>query len=198
MYRFFYNHEATGDVLFLVLDPKGKATKVERKGDIAALYDGDNLIGVNFFNIAKTIKIKVSGMIPVPEKPMLDRINALLSNNGLPVLPILESSGYKVMQITALEEHPVDEKAVIVTLSDGKDIYHSVYHDPTLKVNDKVVVALPGCIAYDGGLIERSIEKNLPIDVRLCTEKQLKISDNDIPAFHPQDEAVGSDFFLGE
>ena len=198
MYRFFYNHEATGDVLFLLLSPNDKADKVVRKDDVAALYKGDKLIGVNFFDIGKTMKIHASGMIRTPGEPMLDCVNTLLSNAGLPTLEPLTDSGYKVMQVTNLEEHPLDSRAVIVTLTDGVNTFHSVYHDPTLKVNDKVVVAMPGCIAYDGTLIEKAVEKNLPIDVRLCTEKQLKISDNDGPAFKANEEKVGSDFFYGE
>lgn len=198
MYRFFYNHEATGDVLFLVIEPNKKADNIVTKGNVTALYSEGKLIGVNFFEIGKTMKIHANGMIPVPEKPMLDCINSLLSNASLPTLEPLESSGYRVMEVTLLEEHPIDAKAVIVTLTDGVNTYHSVYHDPTLKEGDKVVVALEGSIAYDGSLIEKKIEKNLPIEVRLCTEKELKISENDGPAFKANEEKVGSDFFLGE
>ncbi len=198
MYRFFYNHEACGDVLFLLLKPNEKADKIVKKDNAVALYKGDELIGVNFFEIGKTMKIHASGMIRTPGKPMLDCVNTLLANASLPTLEPSNDSGYKVMQVTDLEEHPLDQRAVIVTLTDGVNTYHSVYHDPSLAINDKVVVAMPGCITYDGTLIEKTVEKNLPIDVRLCTEKQLKISDDDGPAFKAKEENVGSDFFYGE
>lgn len=198
MYRFFYNHPATGDVLFLLLEPNRPVTRSVVKGNLTALYDGETLIGVNFFQISKTIKVKVNGMIPVPEKPMLDCINTILANASLPLLSPLASSGYQVMQVVALEEHPVDEKALLVTLSDGSKTYHTVSRDLTLSNGEKVVCALPGCIAYDGALIQKEVERNLPIEVHICSEKELKISEEEKKAFRPSEEAIGSDFFLGE
>ncbi len=198
MYRFFYNHDACGDILFLVLSPTDKADHIIKKGNVAALYKGDKLIGVNFFDIGKVIKIHAKGMIRTPGQPMLDCVNSMLSNASLSTLEPLKDTGYRVMQIKALEEHPIDQKAFIVTLTDGTNTFHSVYRDPSLKTEDKVVVATPGCIAYDGTLIEKAIEKNIPIDVRICSEKELKISDDDSKAFKAKEERVGSDFFLGE
>ena len=198
MYRFFYNHKASGDVLFLVLKPSKKATRIENHDKLTAIYDGDELIGVNFFDIGKTMKIHANGMILDVKEPMLECVNSLLSNASLPTLPIMENSGYIVMQITSLEEHPLDSKAYIVTLTNGKETFHTVYRDLTLKVGDKVVAATPGCIAYDGTEIVKTVEKNLPIDVRICSEKELKISEEDKAAFRANEEKVGSDFFLGE
>ncbi len=198
MYRFFYNHQATGDVLFLLLKPNKKATRIEKHDKLTAIYDGEELIGVNFFDIGKTMKIHASGMIVDVQEPMLECVNSLLSNASLPELPIMDDSGYKVMEITALEEHPLDQKAQIVTLTNGKETFHTVYKDSTLKVGDKLVVAMPGCIAYDGTEIEKTVEKNLPIEVRICSEKELKISKEDKCAFKAKEEKLGSDFFLGE
>ncbi len=198
MYRFFYNYKASGDVLFLVLKPDKKATHIENHDKLTAIYNGDELIGVNFFDIGKTMKIHANGMILDVKEPMLECVNSLLSNASLPTLPIMENSGYEVMQIVSLEEHPLDSKAYIVTLTNGKETFHTVYKDLTLKVGEKVVVLTPGYIAYDGTEMVKTVEKNLPIDVKICSEKELKISTEDKVAFRANEEKVGSDFFLGE
>jgi hypothetical protein len=67
MYRLFYNFKVIGDVLLLVLDPSMAPDHEESHGAITALYAGDQLIGVNFFDFSKIVKLHTEGMIVTPE-----------------------------------------------------------------------------------------------------------------------------------
>lgn len=196
MYRFFYSYKTAGDILFLLIDPESPVTKCERKGNIAALWNEDRLVGVNFLEIGKTMKIRGSGMIAVPEKPMLDCVNHLLANAGLPTLAPVTDSGYHVLRVESTEEHPLDEKAVIVTLSDGNANYSTVSRDLTLKAGENVVAISDGAIAYDGSVFHRHIAKNIPIDVELCNAEELRVGEAN--GVFRAEEPLGSDFYLGE
>ena len=196
MYRFFYSYKTAGDILFLLIDPESPVTKCEPHGDVIALWNEDRLVGVNFMHIGKTMKIHAAGMIAIPEKSMLDCVNHLLANAGLPTLEMPNSSGYRVLEVKGIEEHPLDEKASIVTLTDGEKTYSTVSRDLTLKAGEKVVAITDRTIAYDGSVFHRHIAKNIAIDVELCNAEELRIGE--AKGIFRAEEPLGSDFYLGE
>lgn len=194
MYRLFYNYETSGDVLFVVIDPDKKADKVVSKDNVTLIYNDNKLIGINIFKISETVKIKHSGAIFAPKKELLMAINPLIVNAGENALEIEESSGYKIMTITKLEEHPLDEKAKIVTLSCLDKTYQSVSYYQNIKEGLKVVAATDGAILIDGSLFTKRMVRNIPTEVSLCSEKDLGIGEDKKNAFVP-DEKEGEDFF---
>ncbi len=122
-------------------------------------------------------------------------INDLLENSNAPRLEETSNSGFKVLTISNLEEHPLDEKASIVTLKDGEKAYQAVSHYKNLEIGKMVVVALDGTILYDGSLFSKKLVKNIPVDATLCSGKELKVSDNYKEAFIPEGYSEGEDFF---
>lgn len=197
MYRCFYDYQTNGDVLFIETEPSLYPDSVKKNGDVALLYNGNTLVGVNLFNISKVVKIHASGMIVTPPSVLIDAINPLLENSGAPALPYCLDSGYRVLSISSLEEHPLDEKAHIVTLSDGSHTYSTVSHYQNLQVSDLVVALLDGCIRFDGTLFKKNVQKNIPIDVEICSSKDLEVGDDVTSAYKPNHgEAQGEDFFL--
>lgn len=198
MYRLFYDFETNGDVLFVLLDPEKKPDEIKSEGDITLLYANKELVGMNLFHISNVVKIKSKGVIFAPEEKLLETLNTYLSNHNVPLLPTLKDSGYEVMKITNLEEHPLEEKAQIVTLESKGNTYQSVSYYPNLKIGELVVVAKDGTILYDGSIFHKKLVRNIPVDVSLCSPKELKLSDNYKEAFLPEGYLEGEDFFLSE
>jgi tRNA-binding EMAP/Myf-like protein len=196
MYRLFYNFEATGDVLFILLNPEAHPTREVKSGRVCAIYKDQELIGINIFSFGDVCKIKAKGMIITPENSLIDVINLELKGANLEPLPYLSDSGYKVAQIENLEEHPLDEKAFIVTLSLGDKKYSTVSHYQNLKVGEKVVVEMPGCITYNGSVFHSFVSRNIPSDVSICSALELKETSQELGAFLVNELETGSDFFL--
>ncbi len=192
MYRLFYDFETNGDVLFVLIDPEKKVDEVNKDGDVAYLYSNKELVGINIFNVSKVVKIKTKGVIFSPDKNLLGVINSLLKT------PLTEEkeSGYEVMSIINLEEHPLDERAQIVTLKSKDKTYQSVSYYKNLKIGMLVVVAKEGTITYNGSTFHKKVVKNIPVDVSLCSASELKISSDSKEAFSPEGYLEGDDFFL--
>jgi tRNA-binding protein len=197
MYRLFYNYDVSGDVLFILIDPEKKPTRTEKKNNVAAIYAGEELIGINLFDFSKSVKLKSNGVIFTPDNALMDVVNLLLAEAGLAKLPYCTDSGYKVAKITHLEEHPIDEKAQIVTLDLGAKSLTTVSWYPNLEVGKLVVVALDGTILYDGSVFHSFVSRNIPNECSLCSAKELRIKEAGEGAFSTKDYLPGEDFFLG-
>jgi tRNA-binding EMAP/Myf-like protein len=197
MYRLFYDYAVSGDVLFILLDPEKKVETAVTKENVTALYAGEELVGINIFAISQTVKLTAKGMIVAPHRLLVAALDVLLATAGLPPLPLEEASGYQVAKIVALEEHPLDEKAHLVTLQSGKETFSTVSWYPNLAVGASVVVATEGTIGYDGSVFHKSISRNLPIDCAICSAMGLRIESAAEGAFLAEGYRDGEDFFLG-
>lgn len=197
MYRLFYNYEVSGDVLFVLLDPEKKPTRNEKKGSVCVIYHDDELVGINLFDFSQVVKLKSKGILFAPENILLDAINPLLKAAGLAPLPYCIDSGYKVAKISHLEEHPIDERAQIVTLDLGGKSLTTVSWYSNLEVGKCYVVALDGCILFDGSIFHSFVSRNIPNECSLCSAKELRLQDPSGGAFLVNGYQPGEDFFLG-
>lgn len=198
MYRLFYDYETNGDVLFLLIDPEAKVDHTKQVGNVTVLYDvEDKILGANLFTVSSVVKIHSKGALFAPSEKLLSAINPWLEAAGVPALAPEKSSGFKVFEITKLEEHPLEAHSSIVTLSDGKKDLTSVSSLPDLKVGDVVVGATDGCILSDGSVFHAGEVRHIQVDTKLMSAKELRLSDEE-GAFHPEGYALGDDFFLSE
>ncbi len=196
MYRFYYNHEIPGDVLFVVIDPTKKVTSSTRNGDIVTLLCNGERVGINLFCISKHIKIPHDGAFLGNDAQLFAAVNILLLAEKLPPLKRNDNSGYFVAKVLSLEEHPLEEKAHIVTLSLLEKKVQTVSLFTNLKVGEKVVVKINGSPDNEGKLFLSHIEKNIPIDVLICNAYELGISSkNEESAYLAIDKNEGMDFF---
>lgn len=196
MYHLFYNHEHVGDVLFIVLQPNAYPDDNKVCGDVNALYKEGQLIGINIFNFGKTAKIKASGMFIAPNDVLLDVINDKLVNAGLEKLPYCRDSGFKVAEVTLLEEHPLDERLRIVTLKVGENTLSTVSRYQNIEVGSKVVIVTDGAMKFDGTTFEKKVSRNIPIDCEICSPSDLRLSDEFKAAYLEEKKASGDDFFI--
>ena len=118
-YALYYDYETIGDVLLVVIKPTVIPTKEVKINDVVALYNKDELIGINIFNISKVIKIKAKGLIPLINEDILNVINHILENANLEKLPIQIESGFRVAKIVDIDEHPDSEHLHICMVDIG-------------------------------------------------------------------------------
>ncbi len=195
MYRLFYNLENVGDVLFVVIEPETIPNRVEEHEGLVALYHDETLVGANLFNVKNELGTLEKGMFVKINERMLALVNQRFENAGLSLLKNNENSGYIVAKVAKLEEHPLDERSNIVTLDLGGKELCTVSRYANLKEGLLIVVAVDGCIKFDGSVFHKKIVKNIPIECEVCSPFDLRVGEEGKAAFEVVDKAPGSDFF---
>lgn len=192
----FHQHINGEDILFAVEDVEAIPDSTERKGDVAALFKEEKLIGYNFFNLTDLVKIKECGLLVTPDDKLIDVLNDRLANLGFAKLDYVRSSGFKVGKVKSIEEHPLNEKLSIVTLDLGEKEVSTVTRYSNFKVGDLLVMTLDGAFRFDGTVFHSRVERNIPIDVELNSAADLHIGEAKFEAFIPEGYSAGDDFFL--
>lgn len=192
----FHQHIGEEDILFVVFDVDAIPDKVERKGDVAALFKEGKLIGYNFFNLLELVKIKEKGLLVTPSDKLIDVLNDRLVNLGFAKLDYVRDSGFKVGRVVAIEEHPLNEKLRIVTIDLGGKTVSTVTRYSNFEVGSLLVVTCDGAFRFDGTVFHSRVERNIPIDVELNSAADLHIGEEKFQAFIPKGYEPGADFFL--
>ncbi len=195
MSAFFYQYQTGGDVLFYVIDPSAYPDRQEKKGDVVALYKQDELVGINFLDFGKRVKIHAKGLIPDPNKEFIDIVNAELTNAGLKPIDYVTDSGFKIGTVIFEEEHPLDERAKIIEVSLGDKKVATVTRYQNVAVGVKIVVAIDKTIRFDGTRFEASLVKNIPVEAEVCSAFDLRLGEDRTTAFVPKEGQEGADFF---
>lgn len=188
----FYSPATGGDVLYVAYPSSSPVTNSVQKGDVVAIYAGNEIVGINVFRASSHFALEGEGLIPLPSQALQDSLNALLAEASLPALTF-PSSGYRVYEVLKVEEHPLDEKKSILTLSDGnKEAVTSTRY--TLAPGDRVVVLQSGYARRNGTFFASSVIRNIPQDVEICSEADLGLGEESKAAYRSTKE-IGSDFF---
>ena len=189
-YSIFYSYKGIGDVLIVIFGNDKKATHSERKGQVEVIYNNDEVIGYNIFDISKIIKIKTSGLIYLPSKELISIVNAVLKNNGVEELEVQTNSGYIIGKV--LDIKPYQEKK-IVSVDIASEVVKA-YTKEEVNLNDIVVMATLGTRLNDGRIVKQLEGTNAFI----CTEKDLQISEDNKILLLETEEDIGKDFFTIE
>ena len=107
-YGIFNNHELDNTLLVKLFDDE--VTEVKKLSDeMELLYHNTKLVSYRIKNFLRYAKIKYSGIIFLPNNPLIDVINSILSKYNLENLEYKKGSGYitrvndGVMQVYATE-----------------------------------------------------------------------------------------------
>lgn len=179
-------------VLF-ILYKEAKPTRIEEKEGIALLYDEDGLVGINLFDDALVTNLPLGLQVKLGLE-VINAVNAHLLKAGVKELKS-EDSGYEVMEVSQIEEHPLNEKLSIVTLKGKEGDYSTVTRYSNFAVGDKLVAAKDGTFLFDGTCFHKKVERNIPIEVSLCSEKDLHLGEDFKSAIIVNDKTVGEDYF---
>lgn len=198
MYSLFYNYKLLGDILFIIFDNEKIPNNVVKEDNVTKIYYQDNLIGVNIFNFSKIIKIKANGLIPLPNKELINVINSILSQHNIDNLPYKEESGFKIGKILSVEEHPESDHLHILKVDIGSEILDIVCGAYNVKVDAIVVVATLGTTMFDGSVIKKGKLLGVESNGMCCSEKELNLTDDQTKRgllILDDTYKIGSDFF---
>ncbi len=197
-YSLFYNYHNIGDILMVYFNHRAKPTHYDRNDDVVAIYDGEELIGFNIFNISNTVKIKSEGLIILPPHELIDIINSKLVNAGYEKLEYINESGFKIGKVLTCEEHPDSDHLHVLTVDVKDEVLDIVCGAPNVAVNQKVVVAMPYTTMFDGSQIIPSELRGVKSNGMLCSPRELHLEN--APAKRgilvlDDDALLGADFF---
>lgn len=192
MYHIYSYTHNNSKVVSLVIDNEVIPQKVISEDGVSYLERENKLIGVNFFD--KNLSTIDSGLERFPSNKLIDEINSYLTKRGYPCISYCSTSGFIVMEVTKIEEHPINPKQDIVTLKDLSKEYSSVTRYKNIKEGDHVVVITSGASRLNCSIFTSRVEKNIPIDVELCSPLDLGVNEEYKQAYISTLE-VGSDFF---
>lgn len=175
-YALYYDYETIGDVLLVVIKPTIIPTKEVKINDVVALYNKDELIGINIFNISKVIKIKAKGLIPLINEDILNVINHILENAHLDKLPIQTESGFRVAKIVDIDEHPDSEHLHICMVDIGdKEPLQIVCGASNARKDLVCVCATPFTFMPNGQQIIPNKLLGIQSNGMLCSSRELNL-----------------------
>lgn len=196
MYRMFYNHDVTGDTLFIVMNTESIFDRSVAIGDVLAMYSGDELVGVNINNLSRVLKIKARGMIVTPGEELVNVVNTILKRAKLPTLEYCTYSGYRVGQVTSIKDVPTNANLKEIAVEMAGESLTSLTEYSNLKLGDYVVLSLDGTIQYDGAMFKTHTEESIVVNCHICNAKELRLNIEGDGAFVVEGYKTGEDFYL--
>ena len=177
-YSLFYNLKLIGDILLIILDEEIIPNRKEKmEEDVVFIYHDDNLVGINIFNFSKLIKIKSTGLIPLPNDQFIDVINSRLKKFNF-ILPYKKESGFKIGKIIELEEHPESSHLHLLKVDIGSEVLDIVCGASNVSIGAVVVVATIGTTMFDGSLIKKGKLLGYESYGMCCSERELNLTND--------------------
>jgi len=191
-YYLDYSYKKYGDNLFIVFDNEVKEDKVIENGNIINYYQNNRLIRTKITNLSKIMKIKSDGVILSPSRILIDVINSILSNAGNEKLSYDLQADYKVGLIKSIKEL---DKEYLYEIDIKDRIVNAIYPTNTLKIGDKVIVALANQLLSNGTYFKEYSRQSILIDSKIINENEIHVSELDIPVILDVDLDIGDSFF---
>lgn len=197
---YFYNYHELGDILFVIINNDAFLTRFERKGDICFIYHKDELIGINFFNISKSLKIKSRGIIQLPPDIFIDALNNLLSLVSDVRLSYITKSNYVIGKILSVDEHPESHHLHLLKVDVGDEVLPIVCGALNCEKDKLCVVAKIGAHLTNGEEVKKSSLLGEDSFGMCCSEKDLGLEET-LPKHHllylnENEVKIGQDFYL--
>ena len=188
-YSMYYSYKDSGDILFVNFNESLKPNRKEKKGRIEVYYHDNEIVRYNIYDIKDIVKIKNEGMFYYPNPALINVINTLLSNAGVPTLEIKDNSGYFIGEIK-----DIDNGIIRVTLGSEDITAKSNAND--LHIGDKVVIAKKGVHLSTGEVVKEYMFNDVLINGHLCINNELGIKENgEQVTILDKDIEIGKDFF---
>lgn len=125
-----YNHHELDNTLLILLSEEEALSFKKISPEMEILYHDSKIVGYRIVNFIRYAKIKYSGIIFLPAKPLIDVINQVLAKYDLELLDYKRQSGYVTkrnedkLMVFALEGTFLRD----MTISKGKYVtYHELY-----------------------------------------------------------------------
>ncbi|MFD2306996.1 YtpR family tRNA-binding protein [Enterococcus termitis] len=201
---FAYNKEHVGDVLMVIVaDDKGQENVVERKGNVARISAGEQVVAWNIFE-ASTILGELAGVGQIElTEDQFAKLNQELANAGFSETLAADTEPKIVVGfVKSCKKHPdSDHLSITQTEVDNGEVLQIVCGAPNIKAGQKVVVAKPGAMMPDGLMIWPGVLRGVESFGMICSASELRLAD--APAKKgilelPFDAVVGEAFAVGK
>lgn len=197
-YSLFYNYKLIGDILMIVFDNSAIPTHKEVTDNVVRIYKDNDLIGINILDFSEIVKIKSHGLIPLPNKKLIDIINSILTNHNIDTLPYKTESGFKIGKVLTCEEHPESTHLHILKVDVKSEILDIVCGAANVHEGAIVVVATVGTTMFDGTIIKPGKLLGEVSNGMCCSERELNLTDDQTKRgllLLDDNYEIGSDFF---
>ncbi len=175
----FYNKEGVGDVLMVILAdaPRAEIT-AERKGDVATIFHGEDVIGYNIFEASKQFELNAVGPVELTPE-LVETVQRVLGENGVDFEPreIDYSPKFVVGFVSSAEKHPDADKLSVCQVEVDDQTLQIVCGAPNVAAGQKVVVAKPGAVMPSGLIIRPSALRGVASSGMLCSARELALPD---------------------
>ena len=158
-YGIFYSYKTARNILTIRFNDL-KINKDIRKGSVFCFYHDDVLVSYVIDGIDKVMKIHAEGLVPAPNKVMIDLVNVFLKKEKLEQLSYKTHSGFYIGEVKNING------IVEVKTKEGTYEFGNYFN---LLDGDKVILVKKNTFLFDGTFTN---------DNHLCTYKDLGISDN--------------------
>lgn len=176
---FTYNKEYVGDVLMIVVsDSKKEALEVERKGNVARVFQVDNqeTVAWNIFQVSSLVDITGRGQVFLTDQEV-EALNQELQKEGFAEQLVNDKTPkFVVGEILDVLVHPDSDHLHICQVKIAEDkVVQIVAGAPNVVQGLKTIVALPGAMMPSGSLIfpgELRGEKSFGM---ICSPRELQL-----------------------
>lgn len=173
----FYNKEGVGDVLMVILAdaPRAEIT-AERKGDVATIFHGEDVIGYNIFEASNQFELNAVGPVDLTPE-IVETIQRILGENGInfEAREIDYSPKFVVGFVASAEKHPDADKLSVCQVEVDGQTLQIVCGAPNVAAGQKVVVAKPGAVMPSGLIIRPSALRGVASSGMLCSARELAL-----------------------
>lgn len=172
----FYNLQGIGDTLLIAIQDVEHRT-VERKGDVARIYDEQTKQtgGFNIFNASKYVQLDAKGKVELNEE-LVEKINEAIQQNGFDEkLEADFSPKFVVGLVKEKGKHPNADKLSVCKVDVGTEELQIVCGAPNVDAGQKVVVAKVGAVMPSGMIIKDAELRGVPSSGMICSAKELDL-----------------------
>jgi tRNA-binding EMAP/Myf-like protein len=191
-----YQPQLFPDTLFVVLAQHLAVSEKKVTESIVRLYHQNQLIGINLFAVPQSVTQALpEGMQRTLTHNLSDYLKPILAKDGLDVNAY--HSGFVHGEILAIDVHPESELLKVCQVNLASNTIQVVTNSTKLKVQDRIVVAIPGAMLLDGSVLQEGMMIKVLSQGMFCSEKTLGISPATqvgVVVFNQQTK-IGSDFY---
>lgn len=149
-----------------------ETTSFVKEKDISTLYNNEEIIGFNIFNVELNVK---GGLLKI-DKNINDLINERLASIKQGPLDIDENEYFVVGYVTSIEKHPNSEKLNICQVDLKNQQVQIVCGASNVAAQQKVVVAKVGAVLQNGTWIEKGNLMNVESNGMICSSTELGLT----------------------
>lgn len=197
MVNLVYQPSTMGDMLAIYIDQTLPSTHYLKTENVVVIYHLEKMIGINVYDPLRWIKNLKPGILRQMNLTDIGILNHQLKQLGIDWTLDPFQSGFVVGEVKQVDVHPDADALFVCQVHVGSKALQIVTNSQKVKVNHRVVVALPGAMLLDGQVLQEGMMLKVLSQGMFCSEKTLGISPETQVGVYLLDDScsVGKDFY---